>query len=207
MIKKKYLTEVEFINGVDEFKSYRSYTKHVTIDTLFSSVSVYTVELDNAEIDEDSITAEIEGRYEVPVYWRKVNGQSSTYIEIYTDDENAFGAGELVNINYIALNTYVSDLYSVDYEKGLLYLANETNVELNCECQFYNMFLTAEKARQLTTEEYSTDAFIISLNNKIDSYNYTTVYNEQTEYDKEYTTPFIRNIKVNYINTSEEESF
>lgn len=207
MIKKQYLTEVEFINGVDEFKSYRSYTKQIVIDTLETSVSSYTVELDNNEIDEDSLNVEIEERYEVPVYWRKVNGQSANLIEIYTDSDNAFGQGEAVSLTYTALNNFTSDLYSVDYTNGLLYLANETNVALKCECQFYNMMLTAEKARQLVSDEYSTSAAIISLNNKVDAYKYTTVYNEVTETEREYTTPFIKNIKVNYINTSEEESF
>lgn len=207
MIKKKYLTEVQFKNGVDEFKSYRNYTKTVTIDITESSVSSYSIELDNKEIDEESLTVEIEGRYEVPVYWRKINGKSSNFIEIYTNVGNIFGNGEVLNLNYIALNSHTSDLYSIDYENGLLYLANETNLELICGCQFYNMFVTADYARQLTPDEYSTDASIASINNKIDTYKYLAVYNLTDSTEDEYITPVIRNVKVNYINTSEDESF
>lgn len=207
MIKKKYLTEVQFKNGVDEFKSYRNYTKTVTIDITESSVSSYSIELDNKEIDEESLTVEIEGRYEVPVYWRKINGKSSNFIEIYTNVGNIFGNGEVLNLNYIALNSHASDLYSIDYENGLLYLANETNLELICGCQFYNMFVTADYARQLTPDEYSTDASIASINNKIDTYKYLAVYNLTDSTEDEYITPVIRNVKVNYINTSEDESF
>ena len=207
MIKKKYLTEVQFKNGVDEFKSYRNYTKTVTIDITESSVSSYSIELDNKEIDEESLTVEIEGRYEVPVYWRKINGKSSNFIEIYTNVGNIFGNGEVLNLNYIALNSHASDLYSIDYENGLLYLANETNLELICGCQFYNMFVTADYARQLTPDEYSTDASIASINNKIDTYKYLAVYNLTDSTEDEYITPVNRNVKVNYINTSEDESF
>lgn len=207
MIKKKYLTEVQFKNGVDEFKSYRNYTKTVTIDITDSSVSSYSIELDNKEIDEESLTVEIEGRYEVPVYWRKINGKSSNFIEVYTDVGNTFGNGEVLNLNYVALNSHISDLYSIDYDNGLLYLANETNLELVCGCQFYNMFVTADYARQLTPDEYSTDASIATINNKIDTYKYLAVYNLTDSTDDEYITPVIRNVKVNYINTSEDESF
>ena len=207
MIKKKYLTEVQFKNGVDEFKSYRNYTKTVTIDITESSVSSYSIELDNKEIDEESLTVEIEGRYEVPVYWRKINGKSSNFIEVYTDIGNTFGNGEVLNLNYVALNSHISDLYSIDYDNGLLYLANETNLELVCGCQFYNMFVTADYARQLTPDEYSTDASIATINNKIDTYKYLAVYNLTDSTDDEYITPVIRNVKVNYINTSEDESF
>lgn len=207
MIKKRYLTEVEFKNGVDEFKSYRNYTKKVIIDITDNSVSTYSLELDNAEIDEDSLSVEIDGRYEVPVYWRKINGKSANFIEIYTDADNTFGKGEIINLNYVALNSHVSDLYSIDYENGLLYLANETNLALVCGCQFYNMYLTGDFARQLYPDEYSTDASIASLNNKIDTYKYLAVYNLTDSTENEYTTPVLRNVKVNYINTSEEESF
>lgn len=207
MIKKKYLTEVVFKNGVDEFKSFRSYTKNVTIETPDASVRTYTIALDNREIDEESLSIEIEGRYEVPVYWRKINGGASNVLEVYTSEGNAFGKDEVLNLNYIALNTYVSDLYSVDYENGLLYLANETNLSLVCGCQFYNMYLTGDIAEQLLGKEYSTNASIVSINNKIDSYKYTAIFNVPDTTEKEYTTPFIRNVKVNYINTSEEESF
>ena len=207
MIKKKYLKEVEFKNGVDEFKSYRNYTKKITIITTETSLKSYTIELDNKEIDEDSLTVEIEGRYEVPVYWRKINGMASNYIEIYTEADSAFGAGEVVNLNYTALNEQSSDLYSVDYENGLLYLASETNISLKCGCEFYNMFLTADHARQLFTDEYSTNASIISINNKIDSYKYISVHSLSDTTEKDYITPVLRSVKVNYLNTSEEESF
>ena len=207
MIKKTYLAEVEFINGVDEFKSYRNYTKKVSIDISEDSTSSYRLELDNSEIDEESISIEIEGRFEIPVYWRKINGKSSNFIEIYTDGLNSFGKDEVINLNYVALNNTVSDLYSIDYENGLLYLANETNLELLCSCQFYNLFLTGDVARQLYSEEYSTEADIVSLNNKIDTYKYLAVYNIEDTSEKEYITPVLRNVKLNYINTSEEESF
>ena len=90
---------------------------------------------------------------------------------------------------------------------NILYLANETNLELICGCQFYNMFVTADYARQLTPDEYSTDASIASINNKIDTYKYLAVYNLTDSTEDEYITPVIRNVKVNYINTSEDESF
>lgn len=206
-MKKKYLTEVVFKNGVDEFKSFRNYTKKIQIETTETTVKSYRVELDSTEIDESSLTIEIDGRYEVPVYWRKVNGTSTDIIEVYTGLDTAFGDKDILLLNYVALNNYTSDLYSVDYENGLLYLANETNIALTSSYQFYNIYLTGDATKQLSSSEYSTSASILSINNKVDSYKYTAIYNLPDTIAKEYTTPFVTNIKINYLNTSEEESF
>lgn len=207
MIKKKYLTEVTFKNGVDEFKSYRTFTKTFTVDTLEDSITSYQLELDNEDIDEESLTVEIKDRYDVGVYWRKINGGTANLIEIYTLDGSSIVNGEVLELSYIALNNYSSDLYSVDYDSGTLYLANKNNIDLKCTCQFYNLFLTAKAAEQLDTTEYSVTGSVVSLNNHIDTYKYSSIYSLENSGSPEYTTPFIRNVKVNFINTSEEESF
>ena len=141
MIKKKYLTEVAFKNGVDEFKSYRTFTKTFEVDITEDTTSSFRVLLEDKDVDEDSISVEIKDRYEVDLQWRKINGEDSNYIEVYTKGTDVIAKGEYLVFNYIALNTYSSDLYSVDYETGTLYLANKTNIALKCSCEFYNVLL------------------------------------------------------------------
>ena len=84
MIKKKYLTEVAFKNGVDEFKSYRTFTKTFEVDITEDTTSSFRVLLEDKDVDEDSISVEIKDRYEVDLQWRKINGEDSNYIEVYT---------------------------------------------------------------------------------------------------------------------------
>lgn len=207
MIKKKYLTEVEFSNGVDEFRSYQSNTELFKIkEELLLSPTTLEIVLNTEKLDEETVTVGIVGKYEVPIFWRKVNAKKNNVLEIYTTD-NKFVLEDVLEVSYTSLDKTRADLYSVDYENGLLYLANESNVDLICTCKHYNMFVTGDKAEQLETEEYSTKADIASINNKIESYKYVAVYNTKTTLAKEYRTPVIRNIKVNYLNTSEEDSF
>ena len=49
MILKKYLTEVSFINGSEEFKSYRNYTKTIIVDRNSNELSTIRIELNEKE--------------------------------------------------------------------------------------------------------------------------------------------------------------
>lgn len=206
MIKKKYLTEVAFKDGVEEFRSYRSYTVPVIVNILDETTTSYRVQLVNEEIDKESLTVEIKDRYEIALRWRKVNGSEDTLFEIYTEGTDVIAKGEVIEINYIALNTYSSDLYSVDYDTGTLYLAYKPNIDLVCNCEFYNVLLTGKAAEQLGEDDYSLTAGALQLKNIVETYSYSSLYNRIITGDIEYTTPFIKNIRVNYINTTEEES-
>ena len=206
MIKKKYLTEVAFKNGVDEFKSYRTFTKTFEVDITEDTTSSFRVLLEDKDVDEDSISVEIKDRYEVDLQWRKINGEDSNYIEVYTKGTDVIAKGEYLVFNYIALNTYSSDLYSVDYETGTLYLANKTNNALKCSCEYYKVLLTGKVAEQLLEDEYDVSNGLVRINNHNNAFTYSSLYNLEVKGENEYTTPFVRNAKVNYINTSEEES-
>lgn len=207
MMLKKYLTEVSFQDGSTEFKSYRNYTKKINVTDVMNGTSTLRIDLEEKEIDDESISIEIQGRYDVPVYYRKINGANSNTIEAYLDSENVLIQGDVLEINYIGLNEAVSDLYSVDYENGVLYLATETNVGLSVDYKFYNTMVKGKKAEQLEDEDYVTDDTSASVNNYRADTSYRLVYNVVQQVAEEYTTPILRNIKVNYINTSEEETF
>ena len=207
MMLKKYLTEVSFQDGSTEFKSYRNYTKKINVTDVMNGTSTLRIDLEEKEIDDESISIEIQGRYDVPVYYRQINGANANTIEAYLDSENVLIQGDVLEINYIGLNEAVSDLYSVDYENGVLYLATETNVGLSVDYKFYNTMVKGKKAEQLEDEDYVTDDTSASVNNYRADTSYRLVYNVVQQVAEEYTTPILRNIKVNYINTSEEETF
>ena len=207
MMLKKYLTEVSFQDGSTEFKSYRNYTKKINVTDVMNGTSTLRIDLEEKEIDDESISIEIQGRYDVPVYYRQINGANANTIEAYLGSENVLIQGDVLEINYIGLNEAVSDLYSVDYENGVLYLATETNVGLSVDYKFYNTMVKGKKAEQLEDEDYVTDDTSASVNNYRADTSYRLVYNVVQQVAEEYTTPILRNIKVNYINTSEEETF
>lgn len=205
-IKKNYLKEVGFINGATEFKSFRNYTNNVEIIT-DKAIQNYVIDLSGTEINSDTLTVQVKNKYEIPVYWRHVNGDADNKIEIYTTDQYYFYNEDIVEINYVALNTATSSLYSVDYDKGILYLANSTNVDLNITYSFYNLMVFGRKSEQLKTDKYESSSSLVRIFNFTQGFNYTTVLSLSTNKPEEYTTPFISNIKINYLNTSEQESF
>lgn len=201
---KKYLTEVVFKNGSDEFKSYRTYTKTILIQQDTESVEV---ELDGQEVDLKSILVEIENKYDIIVHWKSINSQSSNKIKCYLSNNDIFLKDTKLIINYTALNNATSNLYSVDYDNGILYLASETNIPLEVTYKSYNTLIKAKKANQLKEDEYKVTQNTTEVYNYDSSSPYRLVYNYNSNTDDEYTTPIISNLKVNYINTSEEETF
>lgn len=207
MILRKYLTEVAFKNGSEEFKSYRDYFKKQVITQSENGSQTIKIVLAEKEVDVETLVIEIEGKYDIPVYWRKVNGSSLNELEIYVTDSNLFLEGDVLETSYVALNEAVSNLYSVDYETGVLYLAAETNVPLDIEYQFYNTMVTAKKATQLEPDAYVTTSADATINNYKSDSSYRLVFSVKQDIKEEYTTPVIKNLKVNYLNTNEKESF
>lgn len=205
MIKKKYLTEVEFKNGVDEFKSYRNYQEEVKIKE--NGIQTIRVELQGKDLKEDSIQIEIVDKYFIPVYWRRVSGTDNKLIEIYLDKENFLQENDTLFITYTAINSNVNNLYSVDYEEGVLYLASTNNQSIECTYEYYNMILEGEESNQLESKDYRTDGGVLTLNNQLNNKTYRSVYRIKEEVDAQYTTPFLKNIKINYLNLKESESF
>ncbi|MEW3744801.1 hypothetical protein QOZ75_29435, partial [Pseudomonas aeruginosa] len=65
MMLKKYLTEVSFQDGSTEFKSYRNYTKKINVTDVMNGTSTLRIDLEEKEIDDESVSIEIQGRYDV----------------------------------------------------------------------------------------------------------------------------------------------
>lgn len=202
MIYKKYLTEVSFIDGTSEFKSYRGYTKLYTIPNNTNNI---VLTLESKELDLSSIEVSIKNRLETKVFFKQNNSELNTFT-FYLNSDDMFISNDVLEINYIALNEATSDLYSVDYDNGLLYLATASNITLEVESESYNLLATGKQVEQLKSDEYSVSDDSCTINNYQTTSSYDIVYQtEQTE-TTNYTTPIISNVKVNYINTSEEES-
>ncbi len=203
MILQKYLTEVSFKDGSSEFKTYRSYEKNFIIEETTRSV---TLKLEHKEILDTSLEVSIKERYDVPVYFKYISDNETDTIEVYVDEGTLILKEDVIEVRYTALNEAISDLYSVDYENGVLYLATPPNIDLGIEYDAYNVLVKAKRAEQLEADNYKlteTDATI--LNYKANT-SYDFVYGVTKEISDTYITPLINNIKVNYINTSEEES-
>ena len=203
MILQKYLTEVSFIDGSSEFKTYRSYDKSFIIGETTKSI---TLKLDHKEILDTSLEVSLRGRYDVPVYFKYISDKETDTVEVYVSGSDLMITEDVIEVRYTALNEAISDLYSVDYESGVLYLATPPNIDLGIEYESYNVLVKGKRAEQLESDNYKlteTDATI--LNYKPNT-SYDFVYGLLKELADTYTTPLIDNIKVNYINPSEEES-
>ncbi len=215
-ILKKYSTEVSFIDGSTEFKSYIRSTELVemTEDLLLKSNISFEITLQYKEIVEDSITITIRDKYDTPVYFKSVVNKDTNVKEIYLNDNNIFVLGDIIEVEYSALNESISDLYSVDYEEGILYLAAEPNKDLEVVYDSYNILVDAKKAIQLEDEEYtvtdltgnSTNGVSSTINNFKNNIEYEAIYSIEKESKDLYRTPIITNVKLNYINVSEQES-
>lgn len=215
-ILKKYSTEVSFIDGSTEFKSYIRSTELVemTEDLLLKSNISFEITLQYKEIVEDSITITIRDKYDTPVYFKSVVNKDTNVKEIYLNDNNIFVLGDIIEVEYSALNESISDLYSVDYEEGILYLAAEPNKDLEVVYDSYNILVDAKKAIQLEDEEYtvtdltgnSTNGVSSTINNFKNNIEYEAIYSVEKESKDLYRTPIITNVKLNYINVSEQES-
>ena len=215
-ILKKYSTEVSFIDGSTEFKSYirSSELAEITEDLLLKSKISFEITLQYKEIVEDSITITIRDKYDTPVYFKSVVNKDTNVKEIYLNDNNIFVLGDIIEVEYSALNESISDLYSVDYEEGILYLAAEPNKDLEVVYDSYNMLVDAKKAIQLEDEEYtvtdltgnSTNGVSSTINNFKNNIEYEAIYSVEKESKDLYRTPIITNVKLNYINMSEQES-
>ena len=215
-ILKKYSTEVSFIDGSTEFKSYirSSELVEITEDLLLKSNISFEMTLQYKEIVEDSITITIRDKYDTPVYFKSVVNKDTNVKEIYLNDNNIFVLGDIIEVEYSALNESISDLYSVDYEEGILYLAAEPNKDLEVVYDSYNMLVDAKKAIQLEDEEYtvtdltgnSTNGVSSTINNFKNNIEYEAIYSVEKESKDLYRTPIITNVKLNYINVSEQES-
>ena len=215
-ILKKYSTEVSFIDGSTEFKSYvrSSELVEITEDLLLKSNISFEITLQYKEIVEDSITITIRDKYDTPVYFKSVVNKDTNVKEIYLNDNNIFVLGDIIEVEYSALNESISDLYSVDYEEGILYLAAEPNKDLEVVYGSYNILVDAKKAIQLEDEEYtvtdltgnSTNGVSSTINNFKNNIEYEAIYSVEKESKDLYRTPIITNVKLNYINVSEQES-
>ena len=203
MILKKYLTEVSFIDGSSEFKTYRRYTKKIEI---LETSTALVLDLEKREISEGSLEVAIKGKYDIPVYYKQVSNESENVVEVYVNTGNFLLKGDILELSFIALNEAVSDLYSVDYENGLLYLATPPNIRLDIEYESYNMLVKAARGQQLEPEDYTvsnTGTTILNFKNNTD---YNIVYSVKIEESDTYSTPIISDVGINYLNTSEEES-
>lgn len=204
MIKKTYLTEVEFINGVDEFKSFKTISTSVKITT--EGLNKFQYILEGTHVNSDSIVLELFEQYDVPLRWRQVTTDKSNFtIEVYLDN-GVFNINDTITISYEVLDTYSSELYSVDYLTGTLYLGSPSNLKLKISCDYYNMIMTGKAATQLDPSEYNVYNEVVSINNNQQTYSYSILYNSVDNIEPTYTTPFIRNTRVNLVSTSDEES-
>ena len=203
MILKKYLTEVSFKDGSSEFKTYRRYTR--TIEITETSTSL-VLDLERKEISDGSFEVSIKGKYDIPVYFKQVSDTEDHIYEVYVKSGNNLIKGDVLEVSFVALNEAISDLYSVDYENGLLYLATPPNIRLDVNYDAYNVLVKGARGIQLEPEDYTvtdTETNILNYKNNTD---YNIVYSLKTEEESTYSTPIINDIGINYINTSEEES-
>lgn len=199
-----YLTEVNFIDGIQEF-SVLAYKKEIhTVNTdqeFMKSLELTT----NYEIEDiDNIQISIKDRYEVKLEVRYVTDQEKNKIIVYTDD--FILNQDQIEITYLYTNSQPTNFFSLDYDNGILFLSSSTNANIELVYEFFVTFVTGSKATQLNTNEYNVVDNIVEIKEQQENMKYLVIYNYNTLLDVPKSTPSIQNVKINYINTSDSES-
>jgi len=199
-----YLTEVNYKNGIEEFKllAYTEETKEIRTDETYLQEVEITLE-HNLE-DLESVQASIKGRYEVALGIKFVSEEEKSKVIIYTS-ELIFDK-DVIEITYLHVNEEPTNYYSVDYENGVFYLSNFSNLEVKIEYQYFNTYLRGTKAIQLDAEEYTVNMGNIDIKEKEEIETYTAIYDYTSLLEIPNTTPLIQDIKINYLNSKDEES-
>jgi hypothetical protein len=200
-----YLKEVVYQDGIQEFKTYTSSSITAAVVAPNEFTSTYQVTI-TAEIDDyTTIQVDIKGKYEVPVYFRQVSG-SNNVLEFYTDSSNYFLDGDILEITFLKLSENPSNLYSVNYDEGNIYLSARVNSGLDIDYSCYNTILTGLKVSQLDSGSYTYDTNTISIVNEETNTSYIVDYEIVIAIDLPTTTPFLTETKINYINTLDGDS-
>ena len=103
-----------------------------------------------------------------------------------------------LNIQYTYKNNNPKNLYSVNYDLGLIHFSEKTSKEYKIEYQYDSIICTGKSAHQLLTPEFNM------VNNNINIKNYKENSLIYFLYKKEVIvhrnlTPVIQDLKLNYI--------
>lgn len=189
------LLEIPFINGYTEFTEHFSKEFIVQLGSTYSD-KTYEIELDELKVLEKSLVysfpeEEIED-LEVILYKKPNNKYGIKFIS--TD----ILSNMKVSVNYTYENTDAKYLYSIDYEKGIIYFSEPVDNDYRITYNADNLISTGKEARQMEEEEYNEVNKVFNIRNPKDNSSIFFLYkNDTTEHRN--ITPILQDIKVNYI--------
>ena len=188
------LYEIPFINGYTEFLEY--FSKEYTIDlgSTFTDFE-YRLELDEDKVLDRSLSYSFpEEVFEaLSVIIAKDNGK----YYIVCKSVNPLTNLKII-VNYTYENTNAKYLYSVDYDKGVLYFSESLDDEYAIQYKSDNIVTTGKKAKQLEEEAYTDVSNTINIRNPKDNTSIFFLYKNTVEEHRS-VTPIVQDLKVNYI--------
>lgn len=189
------LFEIPFINGYTEFIEHFSKEFLVQLNNSYSG-TIYELELDELKVIEKSLIysfpEEERESLEVSIY----KNSDNKYIIKFEDLNNLSNLKVLINYTYES--TDPKYLYSIDYEKGIIYFSEPLDKAYKITYNADNLISTGKEARQMDEEEYNEVNKIFNIRNLKDNSSIFFLYkNDTTEHRN--ITPILQDIKVNYI--------
>ena len=188
------LLEVPFINGYNEFIEYFSKEIYVELGSTYDSY-IHEVELLEVAVLEDSVsyTDVLNSTLDFKIKLETRNGINYLVLESEQKLKNL-----KLNIQYTYKNNNPKNLYSVNYDLGLIHFSEKTSKDYKIEYQYDSIICTGKSAHQLLTPEFNM------VNNNINIKNYKENSLIYFLYKKEVIvhrnlTPVIQDLKLNYI--------
>ena len=188
------LLEVPFINGYNEFIEYFSKEIYVELGSTYDSY-IHEVELLEVDVLEDSIsyTDVLNSTLDFKIKLETRNSINYLVLESEQKLKNL-----KLNVQYTYKNNNPKNLYSVNYDLGLIHFSEKTSKEYKIEYQYDSIVCTGKSAHQLLTPDFNM------VNNNINVKNYKENSLIYFLYKKEVIvhrnlTPVIQDLKLNYI--------
>ena len=188
------LLEVPFINGFNEFIEY--FSKEISIDLPSDyNLNFYKIELLEYEVLEGSVTYSniLSLNLDFKI---SIEKEDKTYF-VYVLGEEALNNLKL-SVQYTYKNINPKDLYSVDYDRGLVYFSEPTTVDYEIEYDFDNILCTGKAATQLVAEDFNMVSGNINIKNYKENSLLFFLY-RKNEIIHRNLTPVLKDLKLNYI--------
>lgn len=183
--------EVPFINGYTEFLEIYSKNIIITKDNVSTE---FKYELSDKEVLPESITYfSNEGEAYLNIRYEKEDDISFLVIKPLTIIPKLN-----ITVQYSYRNIEPKNMYSVDYNLGVVYFSEPTDKELLIEYESDRILLVGKKAHQLDNTQYSYIDGKVNINNFKDNSSIYFVYTKNKNI-KRNISPVLQDLKLNYI--------
>lgn len=186
--------EVPFINGYTEFLEIFSKTIEVKRSGVTSNLKI---EFTEPDVIPESLS-----------YFTENSEGENLKLKVVKEDDVSFLVIEIdkhiadlhIKVSYSYRSTEPKNMYSVDYNKGVIFFSEPLETETEVSYESDRIFITGRKGRQLDQTEFSYVEGKVNINNFKENTTISFLYSKKKEV-KRNISPVLQDLKMNYITT------